>query len=159
MIEIKKDILVELTNIQKKEAQGVYPKGLSDHIIREGREIPSRQPGKRSFLVDQDWFNAKAKRGCGRSVMNAAKNVAHAAKSIAKTTARIDRVSDEEFNRRLDICKQCPSGFVTLDKSGDVKRCGKIDDIYNQRGEKKPCGCILTKKARDQNEHCPMGHW
>ena len=94
------------------------------------------------------------------SVIDTMKKVAGAAESIVNTTmSGTNRVSLEQFNERLSVCKNCPSGVVTLNKHGQPHRCGKIDDIFKKQGKGKPCGCILKKKAKDKRQDCPMGHW
>jgi hypothetical protein len=51
------------------------------------------------------------------------------------------KVSQEEMDRRMDICKGCE--FFT---DGDRPRCSK-------------CGCHLNIKARWESAHCPIDKW
>jgi hypothetical protein len=48
--------------------------------------------------------------------------------------------TEEEKQRRLDICAECPFMTKTL------KRCQK-------------CGCMLKWKAALQGAKCPLGKW
>ena len=50
------------------------------------------------------------------------------------------RVTDEEKNRRLEICKGCPF-FIS----------------HSNRCEK--CGCFLLAKAGWTTQHCPIDKW
>ena len=50
-------------------------------------------------------------------------------------------VSQEEMDRRIDICKGCE--FFT---DGDRPKCSK-------------CGCHLNIKARWESAHCPIDKW
>ena len=95
-----------------------------------------------------------------KSLLTGAKKAASAVESIINTKiSKKNRATDHQIRERLDICKNCPSGFVELDKKGRPYRCGKIDDIFKEAGKGKPCGCILKKKARDTRQQCPAGHW
>jgi hypothetical protein len=49
-------------------------------------------------------------------------------------------VSDETFNKRLDICKTCD----------------KYDEMQQRCVE---CGCFLNEKATLSFEKCPLGKW
>lgn len=96
--------------------------------------------------------------------MNTAEQLAlgllHAGKSVLKTAVlRSGRVPDSEFSRRIGICRSCPAGHVILGKKGQVKSCGKLMMIARTSGGKRPCGCILGFKARDEAESCPLGFW
>ena len=60
-------------------------------------------------------------------------------RSVTEYLARIkpgDRVSDEEYERRLSICRSCDS------RSGGT--CNK-------------CGCYCDLRAAVKNGHCPKG--
>ncbi len=48
------------------------------------------------------------------------------------------RVSDEEYSRRMDICKQC--------------------DLLNM-GTCGACGCYVELRGAAQNGHCPRKKW
>jgi hypothetical protein len=52
----------------------------------------------------------------------------------------LTRVSDEEYDQRLDICKACPS-FLHM-----TNQCKK-------------CGCFMNFKAKYQISKCPIGKW
>lgn len=49
-------------------------------------------------------------------------------------------VDEKEFDRRLSICKECPSLIK------DQDRCGE-------------CGCYLKTKALWESSECPLGKW
>lgn len=49
-------------------------------------------------------------------------------------------ISEEEFDRRMQICRECP--------------------FFNKRKEVcKKCGCFMKIKTRLENSHCPIGKW
>lgn len=79
-------------------------------------------------------------------------STARLAKNFAKATIKdikhkFRRVSQEIYNKRLNICKHCPTNHV-IKKNGQVYRCSHRN-----------CGCFLSKKAWRESEKCPMGHW
>lgn len=49
-------------------------------------------------------------------------------------------VSDEIFEERLDICKECP------DFNSAISQC-------------RQCGCLLSIKAKWASEKCPLDKW
>ncbi len=51
-----------------------------------------------------------------------------------------EKVSEDESNRRLDICKQCP----------------ELIQVTNQC---KKCGCIMPIKVKLKEAVCPIGKW
>jgi hypothetical protein len=80
-----------------------------------------------------------------------AKNVAQAAKDEIK--ARINKeppVSQEEVERRLEICRGCeffsPNVKALTEAEQKQERCIK-------------CGCFMSFKARLRSQHCPIGKW
>ena len=52
----------------------------------------------------------------------------------------IERVDEEVFNYRYNICQACPS-FINL-----TKQCKK-------------CACIMNQKAKLSQATCPLGKW
>lgn len=89
---------------------------------------------------------------------NLLKNSANAIKSVVKTEIlRIDRVTDEEYDRRLNICRSCPGNHAVF-KDNKLYTCGPMLKSAMQSGES-TCGCILDKKARDSKQHCPFNYW
>ena len=71
-------------------------------------------------------------------------SLAQQAKNLAKTAADVARdprwVDDEEFERRMTLCRACP----LYDK--EQNRCRK-------------CGCKLKGKARFKAGSCPIQKW
>ena len=51
-----------------------------------------------------------------------------------------DHATDEEAQRRYDICDWCPE-FISL-----TKQCKK-------------CGCFMTVKSKMKIATCPLGKW
>jgi hypothetical protein len=52
----------------------------------------------------------------------------------------LKKVTDEEFNKRFDICKSC--------------------DQFNREQDKcNHCGCFLKVKASWNSEKCPLNKW
>jgi glycosyltransferase involved in cell wall biosynthesis/predicted O-methyltransferase YrrM len=71
-----------------------------------------------------------------------AKNLINSAVTIAKDsiTGKPTTVSEEEHNRRLDICKQC--------------------DIYDSKLIRcRKCGCHINIKSKLASMVCPIGKW
>jgi hypothetical protein len=88
---------------------------------------------------------------------NATKAIASAAKSIVKTQVlRKGRVSDDLYKKRLNTCTNCPGNHAVF-KNGALHTCGQFKDSIT--GKLPTCGCVLTKKARDESQNCPMGYW
>lgn len=88
---------------------------------------------------------------------NATKSIASAAKSIVKTQVlRKGRVSDDLYKKRLNTCTNCPGNHAVF-KNGALHTCGQFKDSIT--GKLPTCGCVLTKKARDESQNCPMGYW
>ena len=92
-----------------------------------------------------------------RQALNVISAVAHASKSVAKTTLGIERASNEQVEARLNVCRQCPGGHAIW-RDNELHTCGPM--LESMRGAGKgTCGCILEKKARDLAEDCPFGWW
>ena len=49
-------------------------------------------------------------------------------------------VNDEEFNKRIGMCKSCPF-FINI-----TKQCSR-------------CGCFMNLKAKMAHASCPIGNW
>lgn len=71
------------------------------------------------------------------SIAQQAKNMAQSAKDVAKDPRWVD---NEEFERRMTLCRACP----LYDK--EQNRCRK-------------CGCMLKGKARFKAGKCPIQKW
>jgi len=85
--------------------------------------------------------------------------VTHGAGSIVKTQVlRRDRVSEADYQARLEVCRHCPGGHATFKADGNLHTCGPMIQSLKQQGQK-TCGCVLSKKARDAEESCPFGYW
>jgi len=116
-----------------------------DHILDgvEFGKIPYEPPPKEPTKTEQ--------------VKNATKAITAAAKSVVKTQIlRKGRVSDEMYKERLNTCTNCPGNHAVF-KNGALHTCGQFKDSIT--GKLPTCGCVLTKKARDESQNCPMGYW
>lgn len=138
--------------------------GERDRLDGQGRlGPPANGPGEtpasptRSAQATQAPEEAADRESALRGSVRAARRVAHAAHSIAKTSLGIDRASDEQIEVRLDVCRQCP-GEHAIWKNGEVYTCGPMLESMKRAGQG-TCGCILRKKARDLTENCPFGWW
>jgi hypothetical protein len=60
--------------------------------------------------------------------------------AVEHVAAGMPTVSDEERNRRLDVCRSCPR-FIA-----DQERCSV-------------CGCYMATKASWDQVQCPEGRW
>jgi hypothetical protein len=49
-------------------------------------------------------------------------------------------LNDEDFNKRLNVCKVCPF-FINISK-----QCSR-------------CGCFMNLKAKMSHATCPIGNW
>lgn len=107
-----------------------------------------------------------------------ARAVSRATLSAAKTTLGIDEVSNTVYHARLNVCRQCPGNHAvwrhkdkrtaqptTVEERDQLERdgfklhtCGPMLDSMRGKGEG-TCGCILTSKARDAKEDCPLDYW
>ena len=69
---------------------------------------------------------------------------------VAEAAAIITRQAPPtpgEVERRLAICRACPSGHHTLDAQGQ-------DRCLHPR-----CGCYLRHKTAWRSQRCPASHW
>jgi hypothetical protein len=88
---------------------------------------------------------------------NAAIAITKGITSVAKTQIlRKGRVSDDLYKERLNTCTNCPGNHAVF-KNGALHTCGQFKDSIT--GKLPTCGCVLTKKARDESQNCPMGYW
>ena len=78
------------------------------------------------------------------SLLNKVKLALESASAIAKNVADGEeiKVSDEEKQKRIDICSTCPS---LKDFAGQMQ-CGE-------------CGCFLKVKAGLNSMKCPLNKW
>lgn len=95
-----------------------------------------------------------AKRGCSKPQETHAQNigpsfttkVTNFGKAIVKDIANgMQRCTDEEINRRLNICKECPFYIKKDEESGSCSKCGCVmsrDRVY-------------LNKVYWESEHCP----
>lgn len=84
------------------------------------------------------------------------KKLLKAAGSLIKTQImKKDRTTDEQYTQRLAICVACEHA---VHKNGSLYTCGPMFQSLIDNN-KKTCGCILTKKARDTKQKCPFGYW
>ena len=74
----------------------------------------------------------------GPSIIGLAGHFARAIASHVKDGAM--KVSQEEFEKRLEKCSSCQF-------------------LENMRCKHMKCGCYITTKARWRSEHCPIGKW
>ena len=76
------------------------------------------------------------------SMLEMAKNAGGSLWRNTKAAVRGEKLklTKEEAERRLDICRSCP--FFRKDD----ERCSK-------------CGCYLSSKTYLKAEHCPVGKW
>ena len=105
----------------------------------------------------EDWVRIKGV-DATESPGNAIRRIAHAGRSIVKTSMGIDLAAPDQIEARLAVCRNCPGGHAIF-KDGDVHTCGPMLEGLKSSGKGKPCGCILRKKARDLKEDCPFGYW
>lgn len=117
-------------------------------------------------LPEADWLALRRKYRAARQSQTRAngapkglvRGAARGAASMVKTgLLRQDRLDEEQFQARLDVCRQCPGGHAVW-KRGDVHTCGPMLKSMRQK-KRKTCGCILKRKARDRKEDCPFGYW
>ena len=73
-------------------------------------------------------------------LIHKAANLGHAVVRHVLDGAR--KLSDDEYEARLTVCRQCPSC--------DIERmvCREVR-----------CGCFLRKKAGWRSERCPLDQW
>jgi len=78
------------------------------------------------------------------TLLKKVQNAAGAAGRVVKAAAqgKAVRVSEEEQNKRLAICK--------------TNQCGQYDSVKNVC---KICGCLLKFKTMLATEKCPKGFW
>lgn len=92
-----------------------------------------------------------------QQAINATKAVTKGAASMIKTSVlRMDRVPDKQYAERLTTCRKCPGNHAVF-RNGALFTCGQFKDSIT--GKLPTCGCVLTKKARDIKQDCPMGYW
>lgn len=102
-------------------------------------------------------LNPPAKGSKLTQLVRVARAGGRAARSVAKTSLGIDRVTDTQVEARLGVCRACPGGHAVM-KDGEVHTCGPMLESMRDAGLG-TCGCILRKKARDRKEDCPFGWW
>lgn len=126
------------------EKKGLFP-------FPEG--TPHRVEGERVYISPQTLHQVMQKPDPLPKKKSLLKKITHAAKSVAQTSVGLHRVSQEQYNARIQTCAQCPGGHVEF-KNGKPFSCGPL------LGDKpKTCGCNIPSKARDIREDCPNGYW
>lgn len=68
------------------------------------------------------------------------------------------------IKERIEICKKCPILRTTeygmvCDERKYISPDGKEASFFQRPGWKKGCGCIITIKARNDDNHCVVGKW
>jgi len=102
---------------------GISPKE-RDALIEQARQNTTEEPVERNLP----------------SKTKMAKNLAKAA--VKHVANGMKKVGVEEYQRRLNICNNCPDDMRVKN------RCTHED-----------CGCFLDKKAWWDSETCPNEHW
>ncbi|QDU33494.1 hypothetical protein KS4_15440 [Poriferisphaera corsica] len=116
--------------------------------------------GQNSRLSESDLNAYVSHKNILSKVNNAISGATHGVKSTLKTQVlRRDRADESVYLKRLDVCRNCPGGYVVVNDAGGVQTCGHMLQSMISKGGKKPCGCILSQKARDIKEVCPFGYW
>lgn len=66
--------------------------------------------------------------------------------------------SKEEFKRRIEICKACPSSQVSF---GVGLTCGRPAYLRTSKipEDENTCGCVMSIKGRLKNASCPQQKW
>ena len=72
------------------------------------------------------------------SIMEQAGNLLHESVEFAKSG--FQTLNEDEFHRRIDICRACPAF------DADQGRC-------------KECGCFMKVKAKMETAKCPLNKW
>lgn len=71
----------------------------------------------------------------------------------------------EKFvEERLAICKSCPIMRLTefgmkCDDRKYISPDGTQGSFFNKAGWKRGCGCFLSRKCANINNHCVCGKW
>jgi len=85
------------------------------------------------------------------SIMQMAKNLANAAgEEVKAIVERNPPVSDEEYNRRIEICRTCPH-FTPNNPD--------LPERARQQERCTLCGCYMKYKSKLRSQHCPEGKW
>ncbi|MEM9109157.1 MAG: DUF6734 family protein [Planctomycetota bacterium] len=139
------------THIMNEKASALNS-GLADRLERRIQENYSEHYERVQSLITKQQVQPSKLRQAG----NMLKSVSHAAGSIARTKIAGQRLSNEAYQQRLDVCQQCPGGHAKM-RRGEVHSCGPM--LASIKGKKPTCGCYLKSKARDPKQDCPMGYW
>jgi len=116
-------------------ALSARPPGYYEEVISAGKsDGHTLYLEERVYQSLREKFNPKTP-----SVKAMAKS---AVKSIFGAIKNPTKVSDEERDRRLAICRSCEF-LIKTEKS---ERCAK-------------CGCFVTWKTKLEAWHCPVGKW
>jgi len=97
--------------------------------------VRREHPSVKSFMVTEAAAPSIQPPGIKQMALNATTSLTQAMKNPA-------RVSPEEQQRRMDICKSCE---FLINKNG-FDRCGK-------------CGCFVKWKSALESWHCPIKKW
>ena len=65
---------------------------------------------------------------------------------------------------RLEICKKCPLSRITefglkCDNRKWISPDGTQASFFKKEGWKRGCGCTLTYKTRNPDNHCIINLW
>lgn len=103
-------------------------------------------------------ISAKSKKKSNNKAKNIIKSVSHGLKSSIKTKIfNIDVSPEDVYKERLNTCGNCP-GKHAIYRNGALYSCGPMLKSMTDNNEP-TCGCILSIKAKDTKEKCPMGYW
>lgn len=94
------------------------------------------------LYIKGDFKVGQIKKTCSKhlypTMLEMTKNAVNAGIDFVKDGFKVS--DEEESNRRLAICKECPM-YVAAEN-----RCEK-------------CGCYLSWKSAMASSHCPIGKW
>jgi hypothetical protein len=68
-------------------------------------------------------------------------------------------VSDEEHDRRLDICEQCEHCIATIEYAPVVKMLPMMPEFMKHMHNCEKCGCVVEVKSLAVKSKCPLGLW
>ncbi len=108
--------------------------------IRDGVEVTDNLGKTPAALTEERKASRRSKQQLPTLSKNVS-NIARAAGRVVKAivTHKSIRVSDEEKERRLSICRDC--------------------EFYTANGRCEKCGCFIRFKTRLETEHCPIEKW
>lgn len=129
-------------SLAEKKGLFPFPEGTPHHVSED-----------RIYISPQDLDRVLKKATPAPKKSSLLRKLSHAAKSVTQTTFGLYRVSEEQYNARIQACASCPGGHVEF-RNGKPFSCGPL--LGNKP---KTCGCNIPSKARDMRENCPNGYW